>query len=145
MSLLVAYWHKEGLEIYRYGNSKPVQQDSGPLDQLKPIHGSFQKKVLVVGRELLLHQRKRYPPAPKEKLVKALGLEIKGLFPLPDPAYHCQVYESSPTHTTLEIWAWDRGAYSQLKKVFPFDYVIPEDLCYACGGFRSQDLPTSGV
>ena len=131
MSLLVAYWHKEGLEIYRYGNNKPVRQASGPLDQLKPIHGSFQKKVLVVGREILLHQRKRYPPAPKEKLVKALGLEIRGLFPLSDPAYHCQISESSPTHTTLEIWAWDRGSYSQLKKVFPFDYVIPEDLCYA--------------
>ncbi|MBP1713307.1 MAG: putative rane protein [Deltaproteobacteria bacterium] len=131
MSLLVAYWHKEGLEIYRYGNNKPVRQAFGALDQLPPVHGAFRKKVLVVGRELLFHQRKRYPPAPKEKLVKALGLEIKGLFPLSDPAFHCQIYESSPTHTTLEIWAWDRGAYAQLKKVFPFDYVIPEDLCFA--------------
>jgi hypothetical protein len=131
MSLLVAYWHKEGLEIYRYGNNKPVRQASGALDQLSPVHGAFRKKVLVVGRELLFHQRKRYPPAPKEKLVKALGLEVKSLFPLSDPAYHCDVYEASPTHTTLEIWAWDRGAYPELKKVFPFDYVIPEDLCYA--------------
>ena len=144
MSLLVAYWHKEGLEIYRYGNNKPVRQASGPLDQLKPIHGSFQKKVLVVGRELLLHQRKRYPPAPKEKLVKALGLEIRGLFPLSDPAYHCQISESSPTHTTLEIWAWDRGSYSQLKKVFPFDYVIPEDLCYAAEIPEVEGLPIPG-
>jgi len=130
MSMVVAYWHKEGLEIYRYVHLKPVRQASGPLQQIKRSPGLFGKRVLVIGSDLLLHIRKRYPPAPKEKLVKALALEIGDLFPFSKPAFHCEEYESSPTHTTLDIWAWESGLYSQVREVFLFNYVIPEDLCY---------------
>lgn len=130
MSLVAAYWHKEGLEIYRYVHQKPVREASGPLPQMKPNPRLFGKRVLVIGSDLLFHIRKRYPPAAKEKLVKALALEIGDLFPLSKPAFHCEEYESSPTHTTLDIWAWESSLYSQVREVFSFDYVIPEDLCY---------------
>jgi len=135
MSMLVAYWHKDGLEIYRYVDEKPVKYTSGSLDKIKPVKGMFGKKVLIVSRELLLHTRKRYPPAPKEKLTKAVGLEIGDIFPILKPAFHCRVYESSNTYTTLDIWAWDSEQYAQVKKIFPFNYIVPEDLAY------SSDVP----
>ena len=58
MSMLVAYWHKDGLEIYRYVDEKPVKYTSGSLDKIKPVKGMFGKKVLIVSRELLLIQER---------------------------------------------------------------------------------------
>lgn len=128
--MFVAYWHREGLEIYEYRNGNPVRYASGALDSIKPLRRIFGKKILVVGRELLLFSRKRYPPASKEKLLKALELEIKEIFPLSNPDFYCMVSESSRTSKTLDIWAWESHQYEQLKKIFPFQYVVPEDLLY---------------
>jgi len=130
MGMMVAYWHKDGLEVYRYVDKKLVKKASGRLDELKPIKGVLDKKVLIVGRELLLYTRKRYPPAPKEKLTKAVGLEIGEIFPISKPAFHCRVYESSTAYTTLDIWAWESEQYARLREIFPFNYIIPEDLAY---------------
>jgi len=131
MSMRVAYWHRDGLDVYQYVDEKLVKKVSGSLNELKPVKGILGKKVLIVGRELLLHTRKRYPPAPKEKLTKAVGLEIGDIFPILKPAFHCRVYESSNTYTTLDIWAWDSEQYAQVKKIFPFNYIVPEDLAYS--------------
>ena len=135
MAVVVAYWHKDGLDVYRYADKKPVKLASGSLDKLKPIRAVFDKKVLIVGRELLLHIKKRYPPAPKEKLTRAVGLEIRELFPISKPAFHSSVYESSTAYTTMAIWAWESEMYGRLREVFPFNYVVPEDLVY------SSDVP----
>ena len=135
MGMVIGYWHKEGLDIYRYEDKKPAKQVSGSLDELKPIRGVFDKRVLIVGRELLIHTRKRYPPALEEKLMKAVGVEIGDIFPITKPVYHCRVYESSSAYTTLDIWAWGSEDYARLKEVFPFNYVIPEDLAF------SSDVP----
>jgi hypothetical protein len=130
MGMMVAYWHKDGLDVYQYVDKKLVKKASGRLDELKPIRGVLSKKVLIVGRELLLHIRKRYPPASKEKLTKAVGLEIGNIFPISKPAFHCRVYESSHAYTTLDIWAWESEQYVRLRKIFPFNSVIPEDIAY---------------
>ena len=130
MAMVVAYWHKDGLEVYRYVDRKPVKMASGRLDELKPIRGFLDKKVLIVGRELFLHTKKRYPPAPLSKLTRAVALEIRELFPISKPSFTCRVYESSPASTTLDIWAWDSEPYDRLREVFPFNYVVPEDLAY---------------
>ena len=135
MAIVVAYWHKDGLDIYRFVDKKLVKKASGRLDELKPIKGIFDRKVLIVSRELLLHSRKRYPPALEEKLMKAVGVEIGDIFPITKPVYHCRVYESSSAYTTLDIWAWGSEDYARLKEVFPFNYVIPEDLAF------SSDVP----
>ena len=135
MAIVVAYWHKDGLDIYRFVDKKPVKQASGSLEELKPIRGVLEKKVLIVGRELLLHTRKRYPPASIKDLTKAVGLEIEDLFPISKPAFYCKVFESSTTSTTLDIWAWESEQYERLKEVFPFNYIVPEDLVY------SSDVP----
>lgn len=129
MAMMVAYWHKDGLDVYRYNGEKPVRYASGRLDELNPIR-AFGKKVLIVGRDLLLHTRKRYPPAPKEKLLKAVGVEIGDIFPLSKPAFHCRVFESFSTYTVLDIWAWESEPYSRLKAIFPFHHVVPEDIAY---------------
>jgi hypothetical protein len=130
MGMMVAYWHKDGLDVYQYVDKKLVKKASGSLDKLKPIRGVLDKKVLIVGREILLYTRKRYPPAPKEKLTKAVGLEIGDIFPISKPAFHCRVYDSSTTYTTLDIWAWGNEQYARLREIFPFNYIIPEDLAY---------------
>jgi hypothetical protein len=135
MAIVVAYWHKDGIDIYRFVDKKPVKQASGSLDELKPIRGVLDKKVLIVGRELLFHTRKRYPPASIKNLTRAVGLEIGGLFPISKPAFHCRVFESSTTFTTLDIWAWESEPYRRLREVFPFNFVMPEDLIY------SSDVP----
>jgi hypothetical protein len=135
MAMVVGYWHKDGIEIYRYVDEKPVKYASGSLDKIKPVKGMFGKKVIIVSRELILHTRKKYPPAPKEKLIKAIGLEIGDIFPLSKPAFHFRVYESTHAHTMLDIWAWESEPYGRLKEVFPFNYVVPEDLVY------SSDVP----
>jgi hypothetical protein len=128
--MFVAYWHKEGLEIFRYRDGKPVQYASGPLNEIKPLRRKFGKKVLIIGREMSLYIRKRYPPAPKEKLIKALELEIREIFPIPNPTFYWRIFESSNTNTTLDIWGWDREQYEQIKKIFPFNYALPEDLAF---------------
>lgn len=131
MAMMVGYWHKDGLEVYRFVDKKPVRQVSGTLDGLKPIRGVLSKKVLIIGRELLFHTRKSYPPASIKNLTKAVGLEIGELFPISKPAFHCRVFESSTAHTTLDIWAWESDQYERLREVFPFDHLMPEDLAYS--------------
>jgi len=130
MAMLLAYWHKDGLDLYRYADKKLVKKASGSLDKLKPIRGIFDKKALIISRELLLYKRKRYPPATKEKLIKAVGLEIGEIFPIAKPAFHCRVFESFTAYTTLDIWAWESEQYARLREIFPFNYVIPEDLAH---------------
>ena len=135
MMVVVAYWHKDGLMFIGLLDEKPVKQASGSLEELKPIRGILDKKVLIVSRELLLHTRKRYPPAPIKNLTKAVGLEIEDLFPISKPAFYCRVFESSTAYTTLDIWAWESEQYERLREVFPFNYLVPEDLAY------SSDVP----
>ena len=128
---MAAYWHKGGLEVYRIADKKPVKFASGSLDALGPVRGGFGKKVLIVGRELLLHVRKKYPPAPEKKLFKAVALEIGDIFPLSRPAFHCRIFQSAGTHTLVDVWAWESGLYPRIREVFAFTHVVPEDLAFS--------------
>ncbi len=136
--LLIGYWHKGGLEIYRLSTSKrgsgPAEGKiakfaSGGLDTLKPVQ-SFGKIVLVVGRDLLLHTRKKFPPASLEDLKKAAALETGELFPLKNPSFFLNVFERTPSYTLADIWAWESSEYDKLKRVFPFTHVLPEDMAF---------------
>ncbi len=127
----VAYWQKDSLEIYHLMDKTPVKYASGSLDKITPVRGRFGKKVLIVGRELLLHQRKKYPPATEEKIIKAVALEISDIFPLQKPAFYCRIFKSFGTYTVVDIWAWESEQYERIREVFPFSFVIPEDLVYS--------------
>ena len=100
---MVAYWHNDGLEVYRIADEKPVKFASGALDKLEPIKGGLGKKILIVSRELLLHARKRYPPATEEKLFKAVALEIGDMFPLSAQPFTAGSFSPS-TRTLLSIY-----------------------------------------
>jgi hypothetical protein len=129
--IICAYWHKEGLDIYSYAEGKPVPIESDRDQHLKRVKSLFSKKVLIVGRERLMHIRKRYPPAEKEKLIKAVNLEIAEIFPLSHPDFYCRVSKSISNYVEMDIWAWESGDYEDIQSVFPFGYVIPEDMLFS--------------
>ena len=139
--ILTAYWYKDGLDVYRYDGGKPVRYASGSLEQLQPIRGGLHKMVLIIGRERLMHIRKRYPLAPIAQLTKAVGLEIKDLFPLSKPAFYCRIARTFSTYTDLDIWAWESDLYEQLTAVFPFHYAVPEDLAFEATEARIRIYP----
>jgi len=128
--LIAGYWHKNGLELYRYEKQKPVRIAGGPLEKLKPLRGTLKKIILIVGRDQLLHIRKRYPPASKDKLLQAVKLELGELFPFTQPACYCRVFQSFTAYTELDIWAWESESYDRLRKILPFHYVIPEEMAF---------------
>ncbi len=130
MASMIAYWHREGLDIYRIVNNRPVKYAAGSLDKLAPVKKIGDRKILIVGRERLLHLKKRYPPAPDETLKKAVSQEIGEIVPLSNPAFYCQVFEAYGTHVMMDIWAWESGEYAQLKEIFPFGFVVPEDILF---------------
>jgi hypothetical protein len=78
----------------------------------------------------LMHIRKRYPPATKEKLRKAVFLEIGGLFPFTKTEFYCRIFRTISNYSELDIWAWEGDSYDKIREIFPFDHVIPEDLLF---------------
>jgi len=145
MAIWVAYSHKQGFDIFYYSNGKWVKKGSGDPANLKPIRGFFDQKILILGREVLFHTRKRFPPAPMKKLIKAVDLEIGELFPISTPGFHCRLNESSSAYTALDIWAWESEFSEGLKKVFDYNYIIPEDLIYSPEASEVKVLQSDGM
>jgi hypothetical protein len=127
--MLVGYLHKDGLEVYRIADGKVEKYAAGTPEQLKPIK-SIGKKLLIVGRDLFLHTRKRYPPASEKDLKKAIQSDIEDIFPLKNPSYFFKVFERAAAYTLVDIWAWDSSEINMAKAVFPFTHVIPEDAAF---------------
>lgn len=127
--MLAGYWHKEGLEVFRLSGDNLNKVAAGALSQLKPVKG-LGKKVLIVGRERLLHTRRRYPSASYENIKKAVQMEIEDLFPLKNPCHFLRIFDKTDTYTVVDIWAWDCLEYNDLKAVFPFTHLLPEDLAF---------------
>jgi len=143
--IMAAYWHKDGLDIYSYAGQVPFQYASGTLESIEPIKRGWGIKALIVGKDRLMHVRKRYPPAPLEKLTKAVALEIGEIFPISQPAFYCRIFKSISNYVELDIWAWETDAYEKLKAVFPFSHVIPEDVLFTASEpevriFQQRDL-----
>jgi hypothetical protein len=132
MGMIAAYWSKDGLGVYRIEKDKePARIASGDLKSIKPIGHLFQTKVLIIGRDQLYHARRRYPPASPSEIRKAIAFEIAEIFPLKDPAFFCRIFETYKTHIFVDVWGWEKEDYAQIRKVFPFLYVIPEDLAFS--------------
>lgn len=132
MGMIAAYWSKDGLGVYRIEKDKePARIASGDLKSIKPIGHLFQTKVLIIGRDRLYHVRRRYPPASPNEIRKAIAFEIAEIFPLKDPAFFCRIFETYKTHVFVDVWGWEKEDYAEIRKVFPFLYVIPEDLAFS--------------
>jgi hypothetical protein len=127
--MLVGYLHKDGIEVYRITGDRVEKYASGTPEQLKPVK-SFGKKLLIVGRDLFLHIRKRYPPASERDIKKAIQNDIGDIFPLKDPSYFLKIFERAAAYTLVDIWAWDNSEINRIKAVFPFTHIVPEDAAF---------------
>lgn len=129
--ITAAYWRKDSLEVYSYTGDVPYKQASGRLSELKPVKKRPGRiYALIVGRERLMHSRKRYPPAPLSKLAQAVALDLGELFPLVQPAFYCRVFKAISNYVELDIWAWEKDEYEKIREIFPFNHVIPEDVLF---------------
>ncbi len=127
--MLVAYWHRGGIEIYRLSNGRVNKFAAGSLGDLKPVK-TFGKKILIVGRDLLFYTRKRYPPASGESIKKAVQAEINEMFPIKNPAQFFRISERTDTYTLTDVWAWEQSEYKKLREIFPFTHCLPEDAAF---------------
>lgn len=128
----IAYWHRKGIDIYRLKDGSPEKAASGAVDQLKPFN-VLGKKVLVVGRDALLHARKRYPVMEEKDIRKAVVNDTDEMFPLKKPSVFSRVFERSKMYVLVDVWAWDASEAERIKGIFNFTHVIPEDLVLASG------------
>ncbi len=123
--MIVGYLQKERVDFYKIKNEEVSQ-----ISQKAFRFGFFEKKVLVISKELLFYTRKTYPSIPLPKLKKAVQLEVGDLFPIAEADYALRVFETSEKFTVVDIWAWSRDEYKRVPKEFDFQYVIPEDLLF---------------
>ncbi len=127
--MLVSYLHKLDMEVYRLNKQEVKRIASGSLDSIKPFTGGG-KKVMIVGRDILLHTRKRYPPTTSENIAKAIKMDIEEIFPLKAPDFSFKIFEKTTTYSLVDIWAWDCSNYKEIKRVFPFTHILPEDAAF---------------
>lgn len=128
-----AYRHKNGLDIYRLGRKGIEKVASGPIEGMKPVN-PFGKKALIVGREMLIHVRKRYPAMAEKDIEKAIEMEIDELFPVSQPSFCFRIFEKTKMYLLVDIWAWDGYEAEKIKRIFGFTHVIPEDLALVTDG-----------
>lgn len=130
--MFAAYLHKIDMEVYKLNDQEVKMVASGSLDSIKPFTG-WGKKVMIVGRDVFLHTRKRYPPTTSGNISKAIEMDIKDIFPLKNPDFTFKIFEKSDTYSLVDIWAWDCSNYKEIKRVFPFTHVLPEDAAFISG------------
>ena len=127
--MYAAYWHKNGLEIYRLAGRRIEPIASGALADLRPLK-ALGRKLLIVSSLKSLHVRKRYPAMAEKDVKKAVGNEIEELFPIPDPSFHCRIFEKEKMYTLVDVWAWETAETERIKEIFNFSYIVPEELAY---------------
>jgi hypothetical protein len=127
--MLLCLLLKDGTRLYRLRQSVVTALEDGAGEGRTPLRG-FEKKVLVVSKELTFHTRKKYPPATKENLRKAVEAEIEELIPIKNPQFCMQVSERTDTFTLVDLWGWDSAAVNEVRRSFRFHYVLPEDLLF---------------
>lgn len=127
--VFVSYLHKSNMDVYSIKGQEIKKVDSGNLDSIKPLTG-WGKKILIVGKDMLLFTRKRFPPTTSENIAKAIKMDIKEMFPIKDPAFSFKIFEQTATYSLANIWAWDCSNYEEIRKIFPFTHILPEDATF---------------
>jgi len=122
--MLVCYLTKDEAKFYQIKGDKISEISPGAFKLTKYL----QKRVLVISRELLFYTRRSYPPIPLKKLKDALKVEVQDFFPLPKASYTFKIFEATEKFTLVDLWAWSKDEEERVEKIFPFQYVIPEDL-----------------
>lgn len=128
-----ACWHKNGIDVYRVKGSEVEKITSGAVEGIKPL-SLLGNKTLIVGRDMLIHARKRYPAISEKEIEKAIRMEMDELFPLTNPSFSFRVFERTKVYALVDIWAWDAAQAAKIKRIFSFTHVMPEDIAYASKG-----------
>jgi hypothetical protein len=122
--MLVCYLTKDEAKFYQIKGDKISEISPGAFKLTKYL----QKRVIVISRELLFYTRRSYPPIPLKKLKDALKVESQDFFSLPKVSYTYKIFEATEKFTLVDLWAWSKDEEERVEKMFPFQYVIPEDL-----------------
>uniref|UniRef100_A0A7V5XGH2 Fimbrial assembly family protein n=1 Tax=Thermodesulfobacterium geofontis TaxID=1295609 RepID=A0A7V5XGH2_9BACT len=124
--MIVAYLQKDGVKFYKIKDGKinEITQESLRFTKF------FSKNILVISKELLFYTRKTYPPIPLAKLKNTIKLEIPEFFPISNLDFTIKIFETTEKGKIVDIWAWSKDEYERVFKIFPFQYVVPEDLLF---------------
>lgn len=101
----------------------PAYHPRNPLNYLR-------KRLLILGKEWVLTQKRRYPVLPLKKLKQAISQEIGDLFPLQSPSYTFQITRQTESFLEVTLFAWEKTLEDELRRDFPFTHLIPEELFY---------------
>ena len=101
------------------------------LRDLKNPLNLFKKKILILGKEWTYFIKKRYPLLSEKELIKALSHEVPDLFSLKNPSWVYSISKKGETFIEVSIFAWEKALAEELKKEFPFGYLIPEELLFS--------------
>lgn len=125
----LAYWSMAGVEVYSLSKGRALRL--GPLgpDTKAKLKG-FGPRLLVVARDVLLHARKRYPPASQQDVERAVRMECADIFPLKDPMLFVRATEGTEAYTIADAWAWPSQQGLEIKAQFDYTHAIPEDMAF---------------
>lgn len=91
-----------------------------------------QKNVLIIGRDLTLHVRQKYPPASDKALAGIVANHAADLFPMPAaPGFSWRVFQRHKNYVLADVWAWDKAPVEDFRARHGLDYVVPEDMLFS--------------
>ncbi|MCX8069437.1 MAG: hypothetical protein N2738_02915 [Thermodesulfovibrionales bacterium] len=130
--MFVGYLNKAYFEIFEitFKNKDEISNIIKiDISATRGIKNLFKKKILLIAKELCLHVKKKYPPASKTDIQKAVAIDIYDIFPIKKPAYHLKINQNQ-AYTMVDIWGWDSSITEEIKEKFQFVEAIPEEACF---------------
>jgi len=125
--VLVGYLKKSGFELFEINKDKSISRTN--INELKGLKRLISKKILIIDKALCLHVLKKYPPASRDDISKALSLEINDLFPYKKTDYYFKI-TTYQAYTLVDIWGWDSSLTDEIKDKFPYIQAIAEEACF---------------
>jgi len=90
----------------------------------------FHKVLLIIGKEHVLFQKKRFPKLPEKDLKKAIFNMIPEVFPLQNPSFLYQLGKIGETFVEVNLFAWEKALETLSDENLKPTYIIPEELLF---------------
>lgn len=127
--MLICYLGKEEKEFFRIFKGKIEKLSE---KEIKKWVYFFEKKVVILSRELVFHIKKSFPLVERKELKKMISFEVEEISPYKDFGYYYRIGEIGKTFMEVDFWFWEIKVLESLKeKGFLFSHVIPEDLVFS--------------